>query len=88
MLTSGFLIVVVAMKVEHECLWCKRTFMRRMSGGSPQLFCKERHRRIFCAALRAYAHLALFEGHITIEQVKQAWHIVGARRRNGKWMKF
>src|SRR5207245_2348132 len=52
------------------CLWCKRPFCIRTTGGSEQRFCSRAHRHEFGTAARRWAVLVIEVGLITVDTLK------------------
>jgi hypothetical protein len=54
----------------ERCLWCKRTFTPRMTGGSAQKFCCTEHRQQFWIAARRWTMRAIEAGLLSIDCLK------------------
>jgi hypothetical protein len=52
------------------CLWCRRTFMPRMTGGSSQKFCCTGHRQQFWIAARRWTMRAIEVGLLSVDCLK------------------
>jgi hypothetical protein len=58
--------------LEHDCLWCGRTFTPRVTGGSAQKFCSTGHRQAFWIAARRWTMLAIETGLLSVDCLKSA----------------
>jgi hypothetical protein len=71
--------------LQHECLWCGRTFTLRLTGGSAQKFCSTGHRQAFWIAARRWTMRAIETGLLSVDCLKAAQAsvhaAVGAFRR-------
>jgi hypothetical protein len=56
--------------LEHECLWCGRTFVPRVTGGSAQKFCSTGHRQAFWIAVRRWTMRAIETGLLSVDCLK------------------
>ncbi len=54
---------------DAACLWCRRAYARRATGGKPQKFCSSACRRACHGAARRYAVLELEAGRLSVETV-------------------
>jgi hypothetical protein len=55
-----------------RCLWCRKQYTPRRSGGRAQRFCTPRCRRAFDAALRAWTLAELVAGRVTVGMMRNA----------------
>ena len=53
-----------------HCLWCRRAFTPRSTGGSPQRFCSTGHRQAFWIAARRWTMRAVEAGLINVDCLK------------------
>ena len=63
-----------------HCLWCRRPFTARMTGGSPQRFCSTGHRQAFWVAARRWTMRAVEAGLLSVECLKASQTSVHAAR--------
>ncbi len=54
------------------CLWCRRGFAPRRTGGSPQRFCSRTCRNNFNTAARRWVRAAVDHGRLSVEDLKKA----------------
>ncbi len=59
------------MKRPVACLWCRTTFQRRQSGGSPQRFCSKDCRQEFYAACRNWAVQEYEAGRVSLSALRR-----------------
>src|SRR5690349_7973976 len=66
------------------CLWCERAFTPRASGGKPQHFCRSACRRALDAAGRRWIAMALGDGQLTIDTLRNGAAATRALAEEGK----
>ena len=53
-----------------KCLWCRRPFTPRCTGGSAQRFCSTGHRQAFWIAARRWTMRAIETGLLSVDCLK------------------